>query len=408
MDLLNEVPITLVIKAPNQKVADQTVECALNWTVKKLKEHLSHVYPSNPDEDQQKIIYSGKLLQDDITLKEVLRQHGCAADVHTVHLVCSNSSTDISAVQDISDSSASPVVMITDGLRNRHVPSSDLRRQQDNDNQQQQPLQHQTTGHSSVAASNGAERLQFPASAFHPAQYNAYMSSYLPSGMVGTATLPSGYSNADQQRWLQQQQQAYAQYISNYMQFYQQSAIAMGQPFNYAMPPLMAPSVPTNVAQAQPANVAAQPPAQLQQPQGVRMNAQGGLVNDDDDDEMERDWLDWFYVGVRLSLLMCILFFYSTPTRFLATFILMLFIYCFQIGWFRVAGQGRRPAPPPVNAPAPAANVAEDPNGNMPGETGASGPEEPRQPKGLSLVWSVFLSFFASLAPEPPQPINVN
>lgn len=48
MDLLNEVPITLVVKAPNQKVADQTVECALNWTVRKLKEHLARVYPSNP------------------------------------------------------------------------------------------------------------------------------------------------------------------------------------------------------------------------------------------------------------------------------------------------------------------------------------------------------------------------
>lgn len=48
MDLLNEVSVTLVVKAPNQKVADQTVECALNWTVKKLKEHLSLVYPSKP------------------------------------------------------------------------------------------------------------------------------------------------------------------------------------------------------------------------------------------------------------------------------------------------------------------------------------------------------------------------
>jgi len=41
-------PVTLVVKAPNQKIGDQTIECALDWTVKKLKEHLSSVYPSKP------------------------------------------------------------------------------------------------------------------------------------------------------------------------------------------------------------------------------------------------------------------------------------------------------------------------------------------------------------------------
>lgn len=57
------------------------------------------------------------------------------------------------------------------------------------------------------------------------------------------------------------------------------------------------------------------------------MNAQGGpVVNDDDDDEMDRDWLDWFYVGVRFALLMCILYFYSTPARFLITLLMMILV----------------------------------------------------------------------------------
>ena len=48
MDLMN-MPVTLVVvKAPNQRVEDQTVECMLGWTVKKLKAHLSQVYPSQP------------------------------------------------------------------------------------------------------------------------------------------------------------------------------------------------------------------------------------------------------------------------------------------------------------------------------------------------------------------------
>lgn len=41
-------PVTLVIKAPNQKYDDQTINCFLDWTVEKLKTHISKVYPSKP------------------------------------------------------------------------------------------------------------------------------------------------------------------------------------------------------------------------------------------------------------------------------------------------------------------------------------------------------------------------
>lgn len=41
-------PVILVIKAPNQKYVDQTINCYQNWTVEKLKAHLSDVYPSKP------------------------------------------------------------------------------------------------------------------------------------------------------------------------------------------------------------------------------------------------------------------------------------------------------------------------------------------------------------------------
>ena len=47
------LPVTLVVKAPNQKVADHTVECEHDWTIKKLKEHLSQVYPSKPVSSNQ-------------------------------------------------------------------------------------------------------------------------------------------------------------------------------------------------------------------------------------------------------------------------------------------------------------------------------------------------------------------
>uniref|UniRef100_A0A8C4VUS8 Uncharacterized protein n=1 Tax=Gopherus evgoodei TaxID=1825980 RepID=A0A8C4VUS8_9SAUR len=43
-------PVTLIIKAPNQKYTDQTINCFLDWTVGKLKTHLSSVYPSKPEQ----------------------------------------------------------------------------------------------------------------------------------------------------------------------------------------------------------------------------------------------------------------------------------------------------------------------------------------------------------------------
>jgi hypothetical protein len=37
----------LIVKAPNG-IEDQTINCQLNWTIKKLKNYLSEVYPNKP------------------------------------------------------------------------------------------------------------------------------------------------------------------------------------------------------------------------------------------------------------------------------------------------------------------------------------------------------------------------
>lgn len=45
---METLPVTLIVKAPNQQIEDQTIKCELSWTINKLKQHLSEVYPSRP------------------------------------------------------------------------------------------------------------------------------------------------------------------------------------------------------------------------------------------------------------------------------------------------------------------------------------------------------------------------
>lgn len=45
---MEALPVTLIVKAPNQQFEDQTVKCELSWSIRKLKGYLSEVYPCNP------------------------------------------------------------------------------------------------------------------------------------------------------------------------------------------------------------------------------------------------------------------------------------------------------------------------------------------------------------------------
>lgn len=49
----------------------------------------------------------------------------------------------------------------------------------------------------------------------------------------------------------------------------------------------------------------------------MRMNAQGGM-EEDDEEFGQRDWLDYVYVFFRFLVLLSIVYFYSSASRFLA------------------------------------------------------------------------------------------
>lgn len=60
--------------------------------------------------------------------------------------------------------------------------------------------------------------------------------------------------------------------------------------------------------------------------QNMRMNAQGGPVMEDEED-VERDWLDWLYSAARCGVLLMIVYFNSNLSRFLLVMSTLFLMY---------------------------------------------------------------------------------
>ncbi|XP_052816205.1 homocysteine-responsive endoplasmic reticulum-resident ubiquitin-like domain member 2 protein [Mya arenaria] len=391
--------VTLVIKAPNQRFEDHTVDCMLDWTVRKLKQHLTNVYPSKPNELHQKLIYSGKLLQDHLTLKEVLRQFDDGSNKHTVHLVCS----------------VSPQMEAKSYSSNNTRESQTYTRQSSSSSNTSQaspdPSGLRYRGHSPVSPDQAASaspnqnvfnQYSMPQMSFTPPQFAGGFSPETAMFSAMMPPSPSGYS-PEQYAWMQQM---YAQYMAQYMQYYQQAG--------YPTPP------PTPSLQAAPQ----QYPAQENQAEGDA--AFGGDM--EDEEFQNRDWLDYLYMFSRFMVLIGIVYFYSNFTRFLMVAVFFLAMYGFQMGWFR--GRPRRnqpvngqepvnqqaqeiPAPENVN-PQPDNTQAANVDGNEEGlnpdssSTNPTDPPTPPAPGKLQVTLTFLVSFFTSLLPSPPPAVNAN
>lgn len=322
---MDNLPITLIVKAPNQQIEDQTIQCELTWTINKLKQHLSEVYPSKPPKHEQKLIYSGQLLNDSATLKDVLRQYE-GQETHTVHLVCTP----------------------------KHMKSTTTNPQMNQSN----PTQPTAQNTSQVPLNN-------PQINRVSTENNTSTSPPQRVPNAGPWGPPMDANQyAMQLAWMQQ---AYIQYMTQYMQL-AASSYAGGAPIGTA-------NVGETVAQPNP-NVPDQAAAAAPQPAPVR-----------DVDNPDRDWLDIFYMLSRAMVLFSVVYFYSSPLRFICVLFLGLSLYLYQIGFFR--------------------NINNNNNNNNttvpPEQQAAATPPEEQAPSRLMLVWTFFTTFFASLVPEIPN-----
>lgn len=350
------MPVTLIVKAPNQQIEDQTIKCELDWSIKRLKGYLSEVYPSKPKTEDQKLIYLGQLLNDANTLKDVLRTYDEGQENHTVHLVC--------APPKDSFKSSKPVTKPNQRTRettNTSTTSSPGEVPTEPSGANVRQRQHATT-------STPGPNIQTPVG-FNMIDPRRNMAN--PANMRDL----NNYAFVVTQQ-AAVMQQMYAQYMTQYFQMNGMS------PPNFQYPGMMYPFQVPNGAQ-QPVRNEPVIPA----PQPADGEEEGGQNN--------RDWLEWLYKSSRLMILFCIVYYYSSPLRLFLVSTLGLLLYLYQIGFFRqiVLENNNEPgvAPPP------------DPPAD--GDRSEESPAEVRPPRPtlLTMTWTIVSSFFLSLIPEHPN-----
>ncbi|XP_053517634.1 homocysteine-responsive endoplasmic reticulum-resident ubiquitin-like domain member 2 protein isoform X2 [Artibeus jamaicensis] len=401
-----EIPVTLIIKAPNQKYRDQTISCFLNWTVGKLKTHLSNVYPSKPLTKDQRLVYSGRLLPDHLQLKDILRKQD---EYHMVHLVCTSRTPPSSP-----DSSAS-----TEGHEGL-ASSSSSSESRDSESPDQSgsttpPSSAETLPLAVSAPSEGLRQRILPQVQTDPAQSHRFpnVDNQLP-GQALVAGFPV-YPALSPLQVLWWQQMYAHQY---YMQY--QAAVSAQATLD-ATPAQSVPAQSLNLAHVP----GEEPPpapnlvAQENRPinENVQMNAQGGPVLNEED--FNRDWLDWMYTFSRAAILLSIVYFYSSFSRFVMVMGAMLLVYLHQAGWFPFRQEVGQQQAPRNNAEV---NDGQDANNleleemerlmddGLEDESGEDAGEDAgtlHRPGLMASAWSFITTFFTSLIPEgPPQAAN--
>ncbi|XP_053120922.1 homocysteine-responsive endoplasmic reticulum-resident ubiquitin-like domain member 2 protein [Hemicordylus capensis] len=394
-------PVTLIIKAPNQKYTDQTISCFLDWTVGRLKWHLSKVYPSKPSTKDQRLVYSGRLLPDHLQLKDILRKQD---EYHMVHLVCSSRTP---------PSSPKP-----DAGRENDGSSTSSNISSSENSRSTTPSPSQETLHTtSNSSSDGLRHRNLPQAQSNPMQSHPF--PYIMQGNVGNQFpgqgVPAGFPvypafSPLQMIWWQQM------YARQYYMQYQAAVSAQATPSTEsASPPAPQPSnsdrAPANEPPAAP-NVAPQENRPVNQ--NVQMNAQGGPVMNEED--FNRDWLDWMYTFSRAAILLSIVYFYSSFSRFVMVMGAMFLVYLHQAGWFPFRQEE-------IQQPAVNHNADMNHDGQNVNNAGLEEMERlmddgidedsgedvvdvntEQHPGFMASAWSFITTFFTSLIPEgPPQ-----
>jgi len=261
-----------------------------------------------------------------VILKDVLREYE-GQEAHTVHLVFTPKSSKHQSKQSLRQTAATSnsnpnltqnAAMSTSELRQRNVVTA------------------------TPATSSGQQQ---PQQQYQPNAMNI-PNSYLNAFYAGSSNTPGQQNDLLSQhymQYMQHMQQQATQYMSHYMSlvqspeaFYQMSQQHSQNPQNFAfVQPQMplsssTPSDSTSEAAAQQLrnNNEVQGAQPLQQPAQPAAEApQRRFPNIIQDEQENRDWLDILYSMSRLMILLCLIYFYSSPVRCLVVILIGITIY---------------------------------------------------------------------------------
>ncbi|XP_017006292.2 homocysteine-responsive endoplasmic reticulum-resident ubiquitin-like domain member 2 protein [Drosophila takahashii] len=308
--------VRLLIKSSNQQYEDLNVDSDLCWTVQRLKTQLSVVYPGKPKIQDQKLIYSGKLLDDSQKLSEVIRSYKDVYQQHHIfHLVCASKQ------------------VITPPAKTITVPPKDavpaLQEVSGNANElRQRHPTHQQSAQPAATASPMAGNIGLANPWTHFWQQNQ------------AAAAAAANASANPQAMFQQQALIYNAWMQQvYAQYMQQLALRSTLPGSNesVLPPLsqpLMPQVPLNAAQPAAGVVAAPAAAAPPAPQVNGAAQNRNFPNIQEEPEM-RDWLDSFFSFTRLAIFVTVLYFNSSPMRCFLVVLIAGAIYLYHIGVLR-------------------------------------------------------------------------
>lgn len=397
--------VRLIVKSADQQFEDVIVHSEPSWNIRRLKVHLSQIYPSNPTVSEQKLIYSGQMLSDELILKDILRSYkDVETENHIFHLVYTPK---ISATkpkvlesqpllrgnqnkQQQQNTTERPSISSTDGLRHRNVAATSPNTEQSNAAtttpifQQTQHQQQQQTPN--VAYSFSIPQVATAAATGCPSNFpNASMPFGFPAQFNNNMVFDQ---QAAMQNWVQQIYQNYMEQCLKMANLTMNAAqmqpnapsIPMMMPMPQFMPPNpLQPPVATVASSGSPvvfdgpgtsqsARAAFAPRAlpiipQAAQPQPATAPTVGTasmpaaapapapaenveqpqprFPNIVQEEQDNRDWLDSFYSVTRLLALLTLVFFYSSPLRCLVVAIIAIGIYLYHVGFFQNRRQGQ-------------------------------------------------------------------
>ncbi|KAJ1346283.1 hypothetical protein KIN20_001038 [Parelaphostrongylus tenuis] len=358
--------VELTVRCAFQTSKDITVVCPLNWTIRMLKEHLHQVCSSHPAVTSQRLIFSGACLTDDMVIKDVIDQRKVVEGPQVLHLVCPL------------PQSSPPE------LRQRQIPSKVTK-----------------------SIPNASPIFMQPSNASSPSMtnYHEWYQRY-----YGATSSPEHLER------LQQYSRFYAAYMQQWQDYHNfmmaqmgyvsplgpqaSNAGSNGQTMNLPIARALAARddhtgvVPPNQADA---NVV-QAPQQIPAEANVAAAAAPGGG---------RDVLDLVYRVFRVLLFLSAVLLYSSVERFLAVITIALFIFFIQL---RRNQQRQARVPEPVEPNVNNNNTGEQPRGVA--EEVQPAYVAPTPPTGLQIFlatcYSFITSFFTSLVPDNPVPIDLN